>query len=360
MHTELLESKKNASTDIHYSIHDAINNDLEEIKNQTEENGRTLVFRPEQAIISKLTSSNMSESISDLSRPTLKIGALSPPSKFPDNMLEPSGRQDKFPGLNHYRIPGVLDYYGTGPIAFTGLPPSELVLDDQPAPQPAAQPPAQPAPQPPAQPAPQPPAQPAPQPPAQPSSPPAVIPEEPIIIIPESPNILNEQISVPSSQPQMTVMNKINWQRVGILLALIQLVLFKLKLVGFIKILLFFLFKLKLLLMLVFFKFISIFNILLFHKLFVLPLLLLPLLPILLSLISPTFMVGLLSIPKNMINMVLGPTYFGNNTSASTSTTETISYTSPITNPLDSVKTSSMPHNVTQILSLFKILSKND
>lgn len=329
MHTELLESKKNASTDIQYSIHDVIHNDLEEIKNQTEENGWTLVFRPEQALISKLTSSNMSESISDLSRPTLKVGVLSPPSKFPDNILEPSGREDKFPGLNHYRIPGAFDYYSNGPILFPNLPPSELVVDDQPAPQPAAQPPAQPAPQPPAQPAPQLP--------AQPSSPPAVIPE-----------------------PQMTVMNKINWQRVGILLALIQLVLFKLKLVGFIKILLFFLFKLKLLLILIFFKFISIFNILLFYKLFVLPLLLLPLLPIILSLISPTFMVGLLSIPKNMINMVLGPTYFGNTTSASASTTETISYTSPITNPLDSVKTSSMPQNVTKTLSLFKILSKND
>lgn len=339
MHTELLESKKNSSTDIQYSIHDVINNDLEKIKNQTEENEWTLVFKPKQALISKLTTSDMSESISDLSKPTFKIEVLSPPSKFPDNTLESSDKQNKFPGYNHYRIPGVIDYYGTGPIVFNGLQ-SELVLDDQPAPQPAVQP--------------------APQPPAQPSSPPSVIPEEPIIIIPELPNILNEQIPIPSSQLQMTVMNKINWQKVGILLALIKLVLFKLKLVGFIKILLFFLLRLKLLLILVFFKFISIFNILLFYKLFVLPLLLLPLLPIILSLISPTFMVGLLSIPKNMINMVLGPTYFGNTTLESTSTTETISYTSPITNPLDSVKTSSMPRGVTKTLSLFKILPKND
>lgn len=58
--------------------------------------------------------------------------------------------------------------------------------------------------------------------------------------------------------------------------------------------------------------------------------------------------------------MVLGPTYFGNTTLESTSTTETISYTSPITNPLDSVKTSSMPRGVTKTLSLFKILPKND
>lgn len=344
MHTELLESKKNASTDKQYSIHN--NNDLEEIKNQTEENGWTLVFIPEQSLISKLTSSDMSESISDLSRPTFKIGVLSSPSKFPDNTLEPSDRQSKFPGLNHYRIPGVLDYYGTGPIAFNGLQ-SELVLDDQPASQPAAQP------------ASPPPTQPAPQPPAQPSSPPAVISQEPIIIL-ESPDILNEQIPTPSSQPQMTVMNKINWQRVGIILALIQLVFFKLKSVGFLKILLFFLFKLKLLLILVFLKFISIFNVLLFYKLFVLPLLLLPLLPIILSLISPTFMVGLLSIPKNMINMVLGPVYFSNTTPASTSTTETISYTSPITSQLDSAKTSIMPRSVTKTLSLFKILLKND
>lgn len=346
MHTELLESKKNFSTDIHYSIQDVINNDLEEIKNQTEGNGWTLVFRPEQALISKLISSDISESISGLSRPNFKIGVLSPPSKFHDNTLEPSDRQNKFPGLNHYRIPGVIDYYGTGPIVLNGLQ-SELVLDDQPASQPAAQP----APQPPAQPS---------SPPAQPSSPPAVIPEEPIIIIPESPNTLNEQIPIPNSQPQMTVMDKINWQKVGILLALIKLVFLKLKLVGFIKILLFVIFKLKLLLIFVLFKFISIFNILLFYKLFVLPLLILPLLPIIVSLISPTFMVGLLSITKNMINMVLGPAFFGNNTPTSTSTTETTSYTSPITNPSDSAKTSFMPRSVTKKLSLFYILPKND
>jgi len=289
MHTELLESKKNASVDIQYSIHDVTNNDLEKIKNQIEENGSTLVFTPEQALISKLISSDMSESISGLSRPTFKIGILSPPSKFPDDTLEPSDRQNKFPGLNHYVVIGSdFHYYGNGPIA--GFP-SELVLDDQPASQVSVQP----------------------------SSPPAVIPQEPIIIIPESPNILNEQNLTLSSQPQMTIMNKINWQRFGILLVLIQLILFKLKSVSFIKVLLFFLFKLKLLLIFVFLKFISIFNILLFYKLFVLPLLLLPLLPVTLSLISPTFMVGLLSIPKIMINMVLEPAYFGNTTLASTS-----------------------------------------
>ncbi|KAF0763296.1 Uncharacterized protein FWK35_00009688 [Aphis craccivora] len=234
MHTELLESKKNSSTDIQYSIHDVINNDLEKIKNQTEENEWTLVFKPKQALISKLTTSDMSEKV------------LSPPSKFPDNTLESSDKQNKFPGYNHYRIPGVIDYYGTGPIVFNGLQ-SELVLDDQPAPQPAVQP--------------------APQPPAQPSSPPSVIPEEPIIIIPELPNILNEQIPIPSSQLQMTVMNKINWQKVG-------------------------------------------------------------------------------------------PTYFGNTTLESTSTTETISYTSPITNPLDSVKTSSMPRGIIIIAEKYVYLNE--
>ncbi|XP_026822543.1 uncharacterized protein LOC113560704 [Rhopalosiphum maidis] len=333
VHTESLESKQNISTDVKFSTHNEIHKNLEEIENQTKPNGWTTVFKPEQAFISKLTSSEISESINGLSRPSFRIGVLNPPSEFPNNRNNPLSRQ-MFPGLNHYRAPSIGDYYATGPLLLPNGEMSTLISDSNVQPQvPSTNP----------------------QIPITNSQIPNTNPQEPIIIIPKSPNIPNEQVpSVPTlnSLQQMMGTNSVNWQKVSISLTLIKLGLVKLKAIGFIQILLFFLFKLKLFLILVFLKFTSIFNILLFHKLFVLPLLFLPLLPIILSLISPTFMVGLLSIPGNIINMVLGPDYLGNITPVSINETETSRYTSPITNPLNFDKISTMPRSATKKIIL--------
>jgi hypothetical protein len=328
VHTESLKSKQNISTDVKFSTHDQIHNNLEEIENQTKPNEWTTEFKPEQAFISKPTSSDISESSNGLSKPGFRIGVLIPPSEFPNNRNNPSSRQ-MFPGLNHYRAPSIGDYYATGPLLLPNGEMSTLISDSNVQPQVPSTNPQIPI-----------------------TNPliPNTNPQAPIII-PESPNIPIEQVPsvpAPNSLQQMMGTNNINWQNVSILLTLIQLGLVKLKAIGFIKILLFFLFKLKLFLILVFLNFTSIFNILLFHKLFVLPLLFLPLLPIILSLISPTFMIGLLSIPGNIINMVLGPDYFGKITPVSINGSETSRYTSPITNPLNSDKTSSMPRSATK------------
>jgi len=282
--------------------------DLEEIENLNEENGWTLLFKPEQLFISNRTSLEIIESVSGLSRPSFEIGVLNPPSEYDEDRLDPLTRQAAgHPGLNTYYAPSIGIYYGNYPLVFPNGEMSTLVSGPNTNP-----------------------TVPSPNPLAVPNTNSKVIifpesstnPQTPIVTNPESLNIMNVQIPTPSSDQYRIKLSNLNWRRVGLLLAIIKLGLVKLKSVGFIKIF-FFLLKLKLLLILVLFKTISIFNMLLFSKFVVIPLFLLPLLPIIVSMISPKFMVGLLSVPGKIIkyNMILGPAYFGKFTPAYTSET---------------------------------------
>jgi len=322
----LLESKKNFSANFKDSIHDLSDTDLEETENNIEGNGWTTLFKPELSI-SNLTSSERIESVSGLSRPSFEIGILYPPSKYNEDGIDSLTRQgSRVPGLNQYYAPSVGYYYGTGPLIFPNGEMSVLVPNPNPNPPvPNTNPPV-----------------PNTNPSVPNTNPPAMVlpqsptnPQEPIIIIPESSDIMNVQIPTPSSQQPIIDLSKLNWGRFGLFLAFIKLGLVKLKLLGFEKILLFFLFKLKLFLILVFFKTILVFNMLLFSKFVVLPLFLLPIFSIIVSIISPTFMVGLLSIPGKITkNMVLGPAYFGRLDPASTIATETSSSISALSSPL--------------------------
>ncbi|XP_060875888.1 uncharacterized protein LOC132949123 [Metopolophium dirhodum] len=305
-HIVSLKSKKNFSENLQDSIHDV--SDLEEIENPNEENRWTPLFKPEQLFISNLTSSEIIESVGGLSTPSFEIEVLNSPSEYDEDRLDLLTRQGSMvPELNTYYAPSIGIYYGTGPLVFPNGEMSILV--------------------------------------SVPSTNPAVPNTNPQVIIfpesstnPESSNIMNVKIPTPSSEQYSIKLSNLNWRRVGLLLAFIKLGVVKIKLVGFIKILFFFLFKLKLLLILVLFKIISIFNILLFSKFVVIPLFILPLLPIIVSMISPKFMAGLLSIPGRIIkyNMILGPAYFGKFTPASTSATETNSSTiSALSSPLN-------------------------
>jgi len=242
---------------------------------------------------------------------------LNSPSKYDEDGPDPLSRQvNRFPPLNTYYAPSIGTYLGTNPLILPNGEMSVLVESgntNSPVPNTNPQVPN--------------------------TNPQVPIMNPEVIILPESPtnvispetsNILNVQIPTPSSQQ----LGNLNWQRVGLLLAFMKLGLVKLKSVGFIKILFVSLFKLKLFLILVFFKTISIFNMLLFSKFVMLPLFILPLLPIIVSMISPKFMVGLLSIPGKIIkyNMVLGPADLGDITPTSTNATETNSSISALSN----------------------------
>jgi len=277
---------------------------LEEVENPNEGNGWSTLFKPEHLFISNLTSSEIIESVGSLSRPSFKIGVLNPPSEFDEDRLGFLTRQEPGnPKLNTYYAPSIGIYYGTGPLILPNGEMSTLVSGPNTNPTvPSANPPA------------------------------AILntnPQPPIVTNPESSNTMNVQIPTPSSEQYSIKLSNLNWRRVGLLLAFIKLGLFKIKSVGFTKILFFFLFKLKLIFILVLFKTIAIVNMLLFSKFVVIPLFLLPLLPIIVSMISPKFMAALLSIPVKIIkyNMVLGPAYFGKFTPESTSATETKSST---------------------------------
>jgi len=249
---------------------------LEKIENPTEGNRWATLFKPEQLFILNLTSSEIIESVSGLSRPSIKIGVLNPPNEYYEERLDSLTRQESMiPGLNTYYAPSVGTYYASSPVV---LPNGEM----------------------------------------------SVLLSNPTVPIanPQTPNVQNPK---PSSEQYSIKLRNLNWRRLGLLLTFIKLGLAKIKSVGFIKVLFLFLFKFKLLLILVLFKTISIFNILVFSKFVVIPLFLLPLLPIVVSIISPKFMAGLLSIPGKMIryNNVLGPAYFEKFTPVSTSAAET-------------------------------------
>lgn len=278
-----MESKKNFSVNLQDSIHDVSDQGLEEVENQNEGIGWTTLFKPEQLFISNLTSSEIIESVGGLSRPSFKIEVFNPPSGFDEDRLGFLTRQGPGnPKLNAYYAPSIGIYYGTGPLVFKNGEMSTLVSGPNTNPTvPSANPPAVPN--------------------TNPQPPIVTNPESSIVTNPESSNTMNVQIPTPSSEQYSIKLSHLNWRRVGLLLAFIKLGLVKIKSVGFTMILFFFLFKLKLLFILVLFKTISIVNMLLFSKFVVIPLFLLPLLPIIVSMISPKFMAGLLSIPVKII-----------------------------------------------------------
>lgn len=104
------------------------------------------------------------------------------------------------------------------------------------------------------------------------------------------PNTPPVQGSMPGFQQQMIAsvptINGINWRRIGAM-AVIKLGLVKLKAIGFINILLFLLFKIKIFMAVVFFKFLSLLKFMKLFKFMIIPLLVIPFLPILASLIYP-------------------------------------------------------------------------
>lgn len=100
---------------------------------------------------------------------------------------------------------------------------------------------------------------------------------------------------------------KIDWQKIGIL-ALIKIGLVKLKTFGFLKILFLMVFKLKLFLIAIFFKFLLLLKLMKFFKLLMIPMFLLPLVPVLTSLASPMVLGPLVSLPFRLLSLLTEPT----------------------------------------------------
>jgi len=105
------------------------------------------------------------------------------------------------------------------------------------------------------------------------------------------------------------IYDKIDWHKIGIL-ALVKIGLAKLKAFGFLKILFLLVFKLKMFLIAMFFKFLLIAKLMKLFKLIMIPLVLLTLLPLILSLFSaPMAISGILSIPRRIIEFLTEPVY---------------------------------------------------
>ncbi|VVC34766.1 Hypothetical protein CINCED_3A025774 [Cinara cedri] len=104
------------------------------------------------------------------------------------------------------------------------------------------------------------------------------------------------------------IYDKIDWQKLGIL-ALFKVGMAKLKAFSFLKILFLLVFKLKLFLIAMFFKFLLVLKLMKFFKLLMIPLVLMAVLPIMSSLASPMLVGGLLSIPSRIIDYLTGPVY---------------------------------------------------
>lgn len=102
--------------------------------------------------------------------------------------------------------------------------------------------------------------------------------------------------------------DKIDWQKIGIL-ALFKIGLAKIKAFSFLKILFLLVFKLKLFLIAVFFKFLLILKLMKLVKLMTIPMLLAMFLPMMSSLASPTVIGGLLSLPNRIIDFLTQPVY---------------------------------------------------
>lgn len=101
------------------------------------------------------------------------------------------------------------------------------------------------------------------------------------------------------------IYDKIDWQKLGIL-ALFKIGLAKLKAFGFLKILFLLVFKLKLFLIALFFKFLLISKLMKLFKLLLIPLILLPIIG---SLASPMLLGTLVSIPMRIINFLTEPVF---------------------------------------------------
>lgn len=119
------------------------------------------------------------------------------------------------------------------------------------------------------------------------------------------------QYNVQSNLHQQVQMiyDKIDWHKIGIL-ALVKIGLAKLKAFGFLKILFLLVFKLKMFLIAMFFKFLLIAKLMKLFKLIMIPIVLLTLLPLVLSLFSaPMAITGILSIPRRIIEFLTEPIY---------------------------------------------------
>lgn len=139
-------------------------------------------------------------------------------------------------------------------------------------------------------------------------------------------NMMNYQMHNPNSQVErfniystlqqiQMISDKIDWNKVGVL-AFFKIGLAKLKAFGFLKILFLLVFKLKMFLIAMFFKFLLILKLMKFFKLLLVPLILLSLTPILSAIASPMLVGGLLSIPSRIIEFLTGPVYVPASTAA--------------------------------------------
>jgi len=139
-----------------------------------------------------------------------------------------------------------------------------------------------------------------------------------------------EQYTVNSNlQHIQMIYDKIDWQKVGIL-ALFKVGLAKLKAFGFLKILFLLVFKLKMFLIAMFFKFLLIMKLMKFFKLLMIPMVLLMLMPLMSSLASPMLVGGLLSIPQRIIQYLTEPVYAP---AAATAATKYSTSVDPVTLP---------------------------
>lgn len=234
------------------------NRGSKESENSRDESGWTTMHGPEQ-ILSGSTTSGNSDSFS---QPSSGLGLHYTASDDYENRYDTSPNRQAGETINEYFSPTYGTYYGTQPI------PEPDGLS------------------------------------------PIVIPNRPLsttsrpMVIPQSAITSTVQPSILSNQPVM--MSNINWRRIGFILTLVKLWMVKMKAIGFLKALFLLLFKLKFFLVALFFKFILLLKLLLIFKFQVIPLLFLPLLPIMVSLAYPLFTVGLLSIPGQIINTILG------------------------------------------------------
>lgn len=144
----------------------------------------------------------------------------------------------------------------------------------------------------------------------------------------------------PFQQIQL-IYDKIDWHKIGIL-ALFKIGVAKLKAFGFLKVLFLLVFKLKLFLIAMFFKFLLVLKLMKFFKLLMIPLILLTLLPLMSSLLSPMLVGGLLSVPSRIIDYLTGPVYVP--ATAATKNSVTVISADPTTSPGDTAaKAGSLP-----------------
>lgn len=130
-----------------------------------------------------------------------------------------------------------------------------------------------------------------------------------------------KRISVHTNTDHSKNYNKdIDWQKIGTL-ALFKLGLAKLKAFGFLKVMFLLVFKLKLFLIAIFFKFLMLLKLMKFFKIFMFPLLTLPVLPLLASLLSPMILSSIFSLPSQFLSLFMRPTQSSSSSGSSGSVT---------------------------------------